>query len=84
MPCVGGQGAEFAAEDSVVMVAALKVTRRPLPKSPRYIPSVTMTASSNVSVGNTKPRARVPGASKAYMTLGGKKSMERLREFEWL
>lgn len=33
---------------------------------------------------DSRPRANVQGATRQWMRIGGKQSMERLREIEWL
>lgn len=87
MSRIRGQGGEFAAEsgrDSVVDEAVRRTDVVLSAKAPRYISSGERPSSKPMFNGNTRMRVSVPGASKMYMTLGGKKSMERLREFEWL
>jgi hypothetical protein len=87
VPRVGSQGAKSAAESGRVGVVAAPGRERggtlriEIPRSPSY---------SRESVGAAKPssslraKTAVASASRTYLTLGGSKSIERLKQFEWL
>lgn len=81
MPCFGVPGAEAAAEggrDGVIVFPAFKGFGGSRVKLPQY------TRPRAGTTNDGRARVRVEGATKAWMTLGGKKSKERLGEIEWL
>jgi hypothetical protein len=84
---VGGQGAEFAAESGRLGVVAGPGRKRggtlriEIPRSPSYRKETVEAARSS---SGTRAKVTVPSASRAYLTLGGGKSVERLKQFEWL